>query len=235
MARALVVLVVVALLVGCQQAPPPGGGTGSVHSVLAELREEGDTLAARGEYAAAVARYEAVLQRDPDDLSLRYALGVALSHLGRQPETIDAFRWVVERGQPEWPEVRTAHRWLVNAGVLAEAVAFAATLAPGPEAERAEVASPRSAAPIPSAIGTVKGRTEARTGIRQVVLALAGDEDRNREIAFSKIVKPGEAFEFRNVPPGTYRLTAEDPDGDGEIWSAELTVAPGHNLLVDLK
>lgn len=234
MARALVVAFV-ALLVGCQQAPSRGSAPDSDRSVV-ELREEGDALAARGEYAAAAIRYQAVLHRDPDDHPLRFRLGSALSHLGRQAEVIEAFLRVVEAGSPDSPEVGVAHNWLISAGVLAQAVTFASSTGDEQGPETSAAASPRPpSGTVTPAGGTIKGRTEARAGIREVILSLAGDDDQNLEIAFSRIMKPGEAFEFGNVPPGKYRLIAEDPDRDSEIWNVPVTVASGQPVVVDLK
>ena len=233
----LLLLVFLALSIGCQQAQPPGGAPGPVSSGLAELREEGDRLAERGEYAAAAVRYQTVLNRDPDDLSLRFRLGSVLSHVvGRQAETVETFRGVVERGWAESPEVRVARRWLVSAGVLAAPVAFASAASPEGETATPGVASPQAGAPAASTVGgRVKGRTEARAGIRQVILALAGDDDGNLEIAFSRTLRPGEAFEFGHVPPGNYRLTAEDPATESQVWNVPVTVAPGKDLVVELK
>lgn len=229
------VVLLPALLVACQQAPPQGGAPAPVPSVLAELRAEGDALVARGDYAAAALRYQAVLNRDPDDLSLRFALGAALSHLGRQGETIDAFRRVVERGRSDSPEFRMAHRWLVSAGVLAELVTFASEIGEEEETGASAAAPLRALSPPPPPGVTVRGRTGPRPGVREVILALAGDDDLNREIAFSRTVKPGQAFEFRNVPPGEYRLTADDADSDSEMWNVPVTVAPGKDLVLDLR
>ena len=215
-----------------------GGGTAPVEprplASAPSLVLQADQLAALGEYGAAAEKYRAAVERDPDNVSLRFALGTALSHVGRQEETVEQFRWVVTRGAPGLPEVEVARRWLTNAGVLAREVSFAPPKGPDQEA------SPQAAAPAPPArkgsvaVGTVKGRTELRGTPREIQLVLGSTDDAKKNMAFTKTLKLGEPFQFDNVPPGTYRLTVEDLETDTSLWDLEITVAPGKDTVLNL-
>ena len=214
-----------------------GGGTAPVEprplASAPSLVLEADQLAALGQYGEAAEKYRAAVERDPDSASLRFALGTALSHVGRQEETVEQFRWVVTRGAPGSPEVEVARRWLTNAGVLAREVNFAL---PGSDQE----ASPQAAAPAPPArqgsvaVGTVKGRTALRGQPREIILVLGSTDDAKKNMAFTKTVKLGEPFRFDNVPPGTYRLTVEDSENDTWLWDLVVTVAPGKDTVLNL-
>lgn len=198
-----------------------------------QLKQEGDALASRGDYEAAVVKYRTAVNQEPNNIPLRFALGAALSHLDRRQETIEQFQFVVSRGTPDSTEVQAARRWLVSAGELAESTAFAPSRGPGQEPSSA-AAAPASTSP-PAAVQTVKVkvRTEPRPGSRQVNIVLA--REGAGTLAFTNTVKLGEAFEFDNVPPGNYRLTAEDTENDTELWNLQVTVAPGKDLVLDLK
>lgn len=215
-----------------------GGGTAPVEPRPLALAPSvvllADQFAALGQYGAAAEKYRAAVERDPDNVSLRFALGAALSHVGRQEETVEQFQWVVTRGAPDSPEVEVARRWLTNAGVLAREVSFAPPTGPDREA------SPQATAPAPPtregsvAVGTVKGRTELRGTPREIHLVLGSTDDAKKNMAFTKTVKLGESFRFDNVPPGTYRLTVEDPESDTSLWDLEITVAPGKDTVLNL-
>ena len=182
-------------------------------------------LAARGDYEGAALRYQQAANQEPEDVSIRFALGSALSHLNRREDTIQQFRFVVARGKPDSSEVQAALRWLIAAGEVAESVTFAPPESPKPEAV--------PPAPAFVATGKVKGRV-VRTGTGELNLALKGNDDRNRELAFPRTVKMGEPFEF-DVPPGNYRLTAEDRETGEQLWDVPVTVTAGKEIVVDLK
>ena len=200
-------------------------------SLTVRLKAEGDALAARGDYEAAAVKYQAAANQQPEDVSIRFALGSALSHLGRREETIQQFSFVVARGKPDSAEARAARRWLVAAGEVAESVAFAPSRTPAEEASRAMGASAGSPpAAVPGV--KVKVRTESRPGTRDINIVLA---DSSRALAFEKTGKLGEAFEFPSVPPGEYQLIAQDVADGSEIWNVPLTVAAGKEIMLDLK
>lgn len=212
--RGLFIAVAVALLLGCQTTPdrpqtPLGSSTG-------QLKAEGDALAARGEYAAAVVKYQAAVNQEPTDVSLHYALGVALSELGRRQETIEAFRRVVELGQPDSEEVQVARRWLVRAGVLGESV---------------PVASPSS-----GPTGTLKGKTQWTEGLPKsgmsLKIFLSGDDAATQGQNFRRSLVLGEPYVFENVPPGTYRITAEVKLIS--LWEQQVAVEADRETILDL-
>lgn len=128
-ARHLLVCVAVALLLGCQQSAPVGPTDAPPASPAAQLKDQGEALAARGDYAGAAAKYQAAVDREPTDVSLRFALGTVLSHLNRPKDTAEQFRFVVDHGQPDSREVQTARHWLVRAGELADTVSFSSSSA----------------------------------------------------------------------------------------------------------
>ena len=231
--RRLAVVFSVALFLGCQQSPAPGPAP--VGSLTVRLKAEGDALAGRGDYERAALKYQQAANQEPDDVSIRFALGSALSHLNRREETVEQFRFVVARGKPDSTEVQAARRWLVAAGEAAEAVTFAPSGPPGESG--ATPASPPTRPPafdLPP--GKVRGKIEARGREgREVNLALIGDEQWNADLAFPLTARLGQAFEFPKVPPGNYRLTAEDRETGEELWDVTVTVTAGKDVVIDLK
>src|SRR3989304_212006 len=78
--------------------------------------EQATALADLGDYEGARRFYQEALSAVPEDASLWYALGVALSHLNQSKETEEAFQYVVNRGTPDSEEVKQARHWLLTAG-----------------------------------------------------------------------------------------------------------------------
>ena len=76
--------------------------------------EQATALADLGDYEGARRFYQEALSAVPEDASLWYALGVALSHLNQSKETEEAFQYVVNRGTPDSEEVKQARHWLVS-------------------------------------------------------------------------------------------------------------------------
>ncbi len=195
-----------------------------------QLKQEGDALAARGDYEAAALKYQAAVNQEPEDISLRFALGTALSHLGRREETVQQFRFVVARGRPDSPEVQAARRWLIAAGELGETVSFAppkSPVAPSAATPTAPVSPPAAAQGV-----KVTVKTEPRSGAGEVKITLEGP---NSEQVWLKTVRLGEPVEFSNVSPGSYRLIVQDRESGNEIRNQEVTVAPGKDVVLDLK
>ena len=230
--RHLAVVVFVALVLGCQQAPAPGPQRGPLGSLTLHLKQEGDALAARGDYEAAAVKYQAALNQEPEDTSLRFALGAALSHLGRREATVEQFRFVVSRGRPESQEHQAARRWLIAAGELGETVTFAPSRGPEREAVRTAPPLPVAAPGMPPGVSSVKGRTEPRPGTGEVKIILT---DMSRWLGFTRRAKLGEAFEFANVPAGTYELIVQEAESGDELSSQEVTVVAGKDLVLDVK
>ncbi|MBI2153881.1 MAG: tetratricopeptide repeat protein [Candidatus Rokubacteria bacterium] len=225
--RRLAIVLSLALLLGCQSPTP---GPAPVGSLTVRLKAEGDALAARGDYEAAAVKYQQAANQEPEDVRIRFALGSALSHLGRREETVEQFRFVVARGKPDSAEVQAARRWLIAAGELTEGVTFAPSAIAQPGAPPAATAA---TPPVPG--GKVRGRAEARGQPREITIVMSNQDEAKRDMAFTKTLKLGEAFSFDDVPPGTYRLLVEDTENDSQLWDVEVTVASGKETVLDLK
>lgn len=202
-------------------------------SLTVRLKQEGDALAARGDYEGAAVKYQQAANQAPTDPSLRFALGTALSHLGRREETVEQFRFVVQNARPDSQEYRGAQRWLIAAGEVSPDVSFA------PPAPVPSVPPSASAPPLPAALtkppGKVRGRTELRDlEGRDVNLALVGDDGIGAELSLDLTGKVGRPFEFEKVPPGKYRLVVEDRETSDHLWDVPVTVEPGKEVVVDL-
>jgi hypothetical protein len=115
--------------IGCQQSPPPPAGFAGAHlgTRTVELKQEGDGLAAKGDFERAVVKYQAAVNQEPGDVSLRYALGAALSHLERREETVEQFRWVLAHAKPGSAEIEGVRSWLASAGELNDPTVAATT------------------------------------------------------------------------------------------------------------
>ncbi len=218
------VLVAAAIaLAGCQEARGPAPTPPPIGSLTEQLKREGDQLLAQGRYEEAAVKYQRAVNQEPGDLALRYALGVAFSHLQRRQDTIEQFRWIVERGAPGSPFVQLARNWLIDAGELVSAPV------PHPTATAAEDDSePR---------GTIKGATVwaghdpmgRSIGIRITLTPLQGQDLGGKG---NRRFRLGEPFAFRNVPVGKYQLTASA--SDTELWNEEVTVEPDKETVLQL-
>jgi tetratricopeptide (TPR) repeat protein len=215
---ALVALAGAVLVLGCQRTAPPSPATaGGAGPSVQQLKAEGDDLLRRREYTAAVAKYESALQLDAEDVSVRFALGSALSHLDRREETAEHFRWVVNHGPSQSKEVQMARQWLASARERAAGPEVLRTAASGERASR------------------VRGKTEW-TGIdprqRLVPLHVFLEDDASRQVRFARRFRLGEPYEFRNVPPGTYRIIAKVDRT--QLWEQKVTVEAGQDTVLDL-
>ncbi len=229
--RPLLLWAAVALLLGCQQSPMPPAVKAPLGNSASELKAQGDGLATVGDYKGAMAKYQAALNLEPDEISLHFALGVALSHLNRREETVEQFRWVVTRGSPDSPEVQVARYWLVKAGELLPEVK-----SPPSESGRADLERARAAF---DPKGTVKGRLEwagvdPTERLVPVDISIVGDDDSNRDIKRSRRFRLGRPYGFRDLPPGHYRLTGEASELRLLLWDQKVTVEAGRDTVFDL-
>jgi hypothetical protein len=191
-----------------------------VGSLTLSLKGEGDELARRGEYEKAVVKYLAAMHSAPQDVAIRFALAVALSHLDRRAETVEHFRFVVVRGTPGSPEVKIARDWLAAAGELEGAARREAETVPTPTGSRVS--------------GRIKwGDIEPRGQMVWIAVTLTGDDVANRQVSFTRSnFKIGLTYDFRGVPPGNYRLTADV--GGARMWEQRVTVTEGKETVFDL-
>ena len=227
--RRLAIIALVALFLGCQQSPAPGPAP--VGSLTVRLKAEGDALAARGDYEGAALKYQQAANQEPEDVSIRFALGSALSHLNRREETVEQFRFVVARGKPDSPEVQAALRWLIAAGENPSDVSFEPP--PSESAPVATAAPPPGPPALTRPLGKVRGKTEAQ-GLEglDVILALNGES--NVELGFRVRGRVGQPFEFDKIPPGNYRLAVEHGETSEMLWDVPVTVESGKEVVVNL-
>jgi TPR repeat len=232
-ACALVALLATALASGCSgsqtpQATAPLPAAGAAWSP----REEGDALVRRGDHAGAVAKYREALRATPNDLTLRFALGSALSQLDRHEETTEQFRWVVEHGAPGQSEVAMARQWLAAAerGPAAEArpsdQAVAKSAAPGTESQAAS-----------AGVGTIKGKT-AWPGVNPdaqhvpLEIRLSGDDAENKDKSFGLRISLGRPYTMPQTPAGAYRIVGRS--AGVKLWETRVVVVAGKDTALDL-
>jgi tetratricopeptide (TPR) repeat protein len=228
--RGVLLAAVVFAVIGCQQAPPPPSAPPKSPAVV--LREEGDALAARGDYTGAAAKYEAALASTPDDVTLRFALGSAYSYLNRRADAINQFKIVVAKATPTSQEYQLARQWLVSVGALRPDEAPAGAPTTG---DTQTVATPQ--APQHSLSGTLewKGLTPGQRRI-PVRLTLTGEDTENRSVKSVRMARLSEKYFFNNIPPGSYRLVAlaleprEQP-----LWDVRVMVEKDKPTVFDLQ
>ena len=227
-----VVLIGAALLLtlGCQQSPGPGVSQSGLAagSLTLRLKQEGDAALAKGDYPNAALKLQQAVNQEPADMSLRYALGTALSYLNRREEAAQEFTWVVERGAPGSQEVQMARRWLVSAGYPVEAAQTAVTTAAAEPA-----VAPGSYTPKNRVKGKMEwpGVTPPETLI-PVHVTLVGEASGNREFNKTRRFRLGRFYEFWDVPAGKYQLIAKA--GDTVLWEQKVAVEADKDTLLDL-
>ncbi|MBI3031027.1 MAG: tetratricopeptide repeat protein [Candidatus Rokubacteria bacterium] len=180
------------------------------------------SLADLGDYEGARRLYQEALRAAPEDVSLWYALGVALSHLNQRTETEEAFQYVVNQGRPDSGEVKQARQWLVSAGVLAPPVVFTAA------AETAEAVE---------ATASLKGKVtwaapeggRSSPKARILVHGVSGPAEGKR---FIKRVPLGQSYRFERLPAGSYRLIGVVRGQ--HLWDLTVDVAEDKEVVLDL-
>lgn len=219
------------MLAGCGQVPasaPTASPAPTVRpgSLAAQLRGEGDALMAQQEWEKAAGKYAAAANEAPDDISIRFALAIALSYLeGRRDATVEAFTIVMRRGVSGSAEVQAAREWLANAKALSEED-VAATTEPEPAAADTTTTKGR-------VVGDIRWQgIEPKSKMVRINVSLTGDDNETREARFAREFKIGRVFEFRDVPPGAYQLVAEV--GGTKMWEIKVAVAGGKETHLDL-
>ena len=213
-----------ALLSGCSGPPPSPPAPPAITSAPspAQLREEGDARARRGEHARAAESYRAALRLAPDDLFLHFALGSVLSYTDRRDETVEQFSWVVAHGRPGQPEVATARAWLA-----------AAQPPPKAAASRTEP----QPAPAPGPLGAVKGATswpgvDPESQWVPLELRIAGAAPETAHMKMRIRLFLGRPYTFLSLPAGPYRILARS--GGTKLWETRVVVDAGKETVLDL-
>jgi len=217
--RALLTAVCAALLVsGCQR--PPETAKPEAPTIEDPAADARAALAADN-CAAALPHLRAAVASDPHSLFLHYNLGACASQLGAHDEATREFRWIVANADPMSPEAQTARRWLVEAGLLKEAVAASAKDDPtvgNSTLGGAVTWSEPGQAPAPRA--------------RQQLFLKGLRGTRTKELQYVRRSDDSGHYEFKNVAPGTYKLT--DVIAGRPRWRLRVAIEPGTELALDL-
>jgi tetratricopeptide (TPR) repeat protein len=216
-------LAALGLMVGCQQAPSPQRSAEPPKvPPTAIVDGAADQLMERGEYAKAAAKYQEAIALAPDDMSLRYLLGTAYSHLGKRREAAEQFQWVVNRGDATQEYYRAARKWLAGAGLLQDRNASGGIDA-SLEGQAQEPTKGKIGGPLESP------GVNSRERLINVRVTLTGEDDSTKSVRLSRPFRLGERYEFRDLTPGKYRLVAKSEDGAPaiELWDQHVTVEAG--------
>lgn len=217
----LVLLAVLVLVVGCDRAPRRVSAPPPVTRSFEELSADGAARLAAGDWNGAVVAYQTALSAQPDNLDVRYGLAVALSHLDRADEAVQAFTWVVQHGSPDSEAVHVARQWLASASRPSPAE-------PPP--------APAAATDEKPGQSGVRGRTEwplLPPGTPATVqILLEGDDAANRDRRYWAKARLNEPYEIADVAPGSYRLKAQV--GPVRLWDTRVVVERGPPAVVDL-
>jgi tetratricopeptide (TPR) repeat protein len=227
---ALVLAVLAASASGCQQSPPPSTPRASTSAKTVDsLKARGDELSQRGQYDGALAVYEEALRQEPNDVALRYAVASTLASLDRRAEATEAFRWVAVNGLPNSELVDRAETWLRAAGAVGTTGAITTPTQPLAEKPPEQsVAESRLRGHI-----TWTNVDPARPAPR-VHLRLEGTDPSNKGLVYNTAATLNGDYEFADVRPGAYRLTAQSPLVAVRLWEVDVTVQDGGPTALDL-
>lgn len=214
-------VVVTLVLAATACGTPPGSVSRTAEPGAEALRvfEQGDCN------AAAPLLREALVDA-PRQVRVHYALAVCASHLDIRQEAITEFQWVLAHASADTEEARVARDWLTAVGVLRQRVedapAASVPTSGGPDVGRTTVAGQ---------VAWGEGTAPVRTSHLQ--LFLQGRPGTPTE-GFQYLARTdGEGrFEFRQVPPGRYKLT--DKLGKKPIWRLGVDVPADGTLSVPL-
>jgi len=216
-----VVLLAAALILGaaCQPAPVSAPSVSQDLSPLDRLKAEGDALMAKGDYANAIEKYRQAVDLDSSAIGPHFGLGTAYSFLDKRPEAIAQFRWVLSRADASSTEYQEAYRWLSRVGAL-----------PAPVVTDASEKDQSKRTVDSHTIGRLVGKTEwpGVTPQRRMVsgaMYLSGDEPVTQDVKRQRAFRLGDAYEFRDLPGGRYRVVAV-VDGT-TVWDEKVNVETG--------
>lgn len=203
-------------VVGCQRAPeaPPAARAPAADDVaLAKA------ALAVADWARAAPHLRAALQKDPQSLFLHYNLAICATWLDLKAEAIREFGWVVDHAPSDSDEARTARKWLAenNKDTSTEVAASQTDPTVGDSGVHGVV---------------LWGDPATPQGRQQLVLGGLHGTPTQGMVYVRRADREGR-YEFKNIPPGTYKLSAEVPKGPGG-WRLKVELRPGDDLVLDL-
>jgi hypothetical protein len=212
-------LICAGLLLGaCQRSPKV---TEPTVQTIVDPAADARAAVAANDCAGAVPHLRRALSSEPDSLFLHFNLGVCAERLGVRDETILQFSWVVANVEPSSSEAQTARRWLIEAGVLTEDAV----------SETKEDPTVGDSTLHGTVVWAEPSRGSEPRGRQQLFLkGLPGTA--TKELQYVRRSDDNGNYEFKNVPPGTYKLT--DVIAGQPKWRLRVTLAAGQNIALDL-
>lgn len=219
----LLTCLLLAVALGACGSPAPAPK--AEYDVVAEAMKAFD----KGDWTLAARLLREAVVKQPLDVRLHYSLAVSATHLDLREEAIREFRWVLANA-PGTPEADAARNWLIAAGVLtpgSEAVGSAAD----EEASQAARDPDRGNSIVRGQVAWNEGEPPVKL-LRLQVFLKGLPRTPNQDVQLVMRTDEQGRFEFKHVPPGTYKLTnriAGEP-----LWRVKVDVAPGETTSVDL-
>jgi tetratricopeptide (TPR) repeat protein len=217
--KSYVLIALLALVAACQAPPRPEQSSAP---------EDPTRLAARalaaGGYADALELYRQALSEAPGKVGLHYGAGVASSYLDRRDDAVREFRWVVQYGPQNAPEVAAARQWLIRAGAL-------------PSTSLTRPAPSRSGEERQAGNASLEGRAVfAEAGqvpkpMARLQLFLVPESPTQKERYHLRTDEEGN-FKFPDVVPGPYKLI--DRVAGQPIWRLRVEVKPSETKVLEL-
>ena len=224
-----IVLLAAALVLGAayQQAPVSAPSVSHDLSPVDRLKAEGDAFLAKSDYPNAIEKYRQAVDLDSSAVGPHFGLGTAYSFVDKRPEAIVQFRWVLARADGSSTEYQEAYRWLSRVGALPAPVVAS-------DASQKDQSKPTV---DPSTVGRLVGKTEwpGVTPQRRMVsgtMSLVGDEPVTQDVKRQRAFRLGDAYEFRDLPAGRYRVVAV-VDGT-TVWDEKVNVEAGKDANLTL-
>ena len=210
-----------------QQAPVSAPSVSHDLSPVDRLKAEGDAFLAKSDYPNAIEKYRQAVDLDSSAVGPHFGLGTAYSFVDKRPEAIVQFRWVLARADGSSTEYQEAYRWLSRVGALPAPVVAS-------DASQKDQSKPTV---DPSTVGRLVGKTEwpGVTPQRRMVsgtMSLVGDEPVTQDVKRQRAFRLGDAYEFRDLPAGRYRVVAV-VDGT-TVWDEKVNVEAGKDANLTL-
>jgi hypothetical protein len=223
--RRLLAAILVAAALGACSGPAPAPK--AEYDVVAEAMKAFD----KSDWALAGRLLREAIVKSPTELRLHYALAVTATHLELRDEAIREFRWVLANA-PGTAEATAARNWLIAAGAMpAEGDATASSSGGEGDADRPTKDPDRGNSFVRGQVVWNEGPPPV--SLTRLQLFLKGlDKTPTKDVHMVLRTDEDGRFEFKNVVPGTYKLTnriAGEP-----LWRVKVEVPPGQTTSIDL-